>query len=173
MRTFMLAASACAVVLAAGCSSTSSGTAATSSPAAKSGTEVLAGTSTSTANNAPIPLTATGVVHATGGKLPSGGANKGTDTIPFTQGSLTVYHARTAGTQHFDKAACAFSGNETGTYTVQSGTGVFKGATGHGTYKVTFEGKFKLTGGKCKVSNSTEPASAQTTFHASGPLRVP
>lgn len=157
-----------AVALLAACSSSS-----TTTTGPKSGTETISGSTTSVANNVTIPLTASGVVSATNGKLPTGGPNNGTDTLTFKQGGLTVHHVQSSSKMHFDKTACSFTGGASGKYTVKGGTGVFKGATGNGVFTVTFSGKFALTDGKCKAGNSTKPTSALTSFKATGPLSVP
>jgi hypothetical protein len=156
-----------ALVLAA-CSSSSA-----PEPATKTGTVIFAGDSTSLANNPVIPLRATGVITDTGSIKLSGGPGAGTGVIKLSHGHVNVMHSRGSGSAfHLSKATCTAGQNSHGTYTVTGGTGSYAHATGHGRFTVTFTVKFAMTGGQCKVTRHTQPASGHTTFLATGPITI-
>jgi hypothetical protein len=139
-----------------------------------SGTQVFAGSTTNVSQNAKVPITGSGVVTSTSGTLPGGSGSKA--VLKFNNGTVDVTHSKGNnggnGTVSMDSAKCTLTDVVTGTYTVTGGTGSYSGATGHGTYKITFLGRYALTGGKCSPTPSANPISGLEVFHASGPLTV-
>jgi hypothetical protein len=111
-------------------------------PAGKTGTETFYGTTTSTANQPAIPLKATGLFTDTGSIDLKGGSGAGKGTVKLTKGSLTVGHSKDHnGPSSMNRATCVAVFSIHGTVkSVLSGTGAYKGYTGHGTFRVTFGG---------------------------------
>jgi hypothetical protein len=141
-----------------------------------SGTQTIVGHTTNVTAKG-LPVTASGVVTSTSGSLPLNGPNNsGKSVIKFNNGTLDVTHSK--GDNHgqgrvtFDKASCSFTDVITGTYMVTGGSGSYAGATGSGTYKVAYEGKFAETMGQCVISQNSNPVSGAQTFIATGPLTV-
>jgi hypothetical protein len=97
--------------------------------------------STSTAQDAPLILIATGPIHARGTDQPVKGSST-RDTFIFPKGTLRIHHTAGHDNGTFDPVTCYGTFTETGTYQVTGGTGAYKGAQGHGTYSVkgTFVG---------------------------------
>jgi hypothetical protein len=56
------------------------------------------------------------------------------DKFVFQKGSVTVSHHATSQNQTFDPRTCLTKFNESGTYSIVSGSGAYRGATGSGTY---------------------------------------
>jgi hypothetical protein len=170
---------AAAAVLAACTSSggTGSNTVAvsTSRPSASAGmaTEVIAA-SAADAGASSVTVKASGAFTDTGTlKLPIG--NPRTITFRFSRGDLVVLNATgpTSGPPQLDKATCAFSQSSGGTYRILAGnsTGLYAGATGHGTYALDSSGIApKAPGGTCHTGSSATPAKARFTILFSGPL---
>jgi hypothetical protein len=160
----LVAAATLAAILLAACSSSSTGA------------ETIYGTTTSTANNPTIPLTATGVFTDTGTISLGGKSTKG--TLHFKKGGLNVNHSNPPAPNtpsSFNATTCRVAFAESGTFKVTGGTGPYKGATGHGTFKVTFAATLpKLASGKCNESNSANPlpGTSLTTFKATGNLTI-
>lgn len=103
--------------------------------AAVSGTEHFTVINTSTADNSPpAPISATGPIHAVGRdkSLPHN-----MDRFNFAKGSLLVVHKPKHDTQSNDPKNCTYRFQETGTYTVASGTGIYLHAHGYGTYTLS------------------------------------
>ncbi len=165
MKIVGLVAAALAALLLAACSSSSTGV------------ETISGSTTSTANNPTVPLTASGVFSDTG-SISLGG--KGTKSfLKFSQGKLAVTHTNPSSLNNpssINNTTCrvVFAGN--GTFTVTgNGTGPYKGASGHGKFAVTFAATFpKLASGKCNLSNSANPlpGTSLTTFKATGNITI-
>jgi hypothetical protein len=183
----------------------SSGSSASSSASAKptatsmSGTETLTGTLTGAAaaktlnSNSNVALSLSSIVF-TGpvvttitGPVSLGGGNAKTATQTFVTpaGNFTVQHtAKTNGQAQptitgKSGSTCYFTFNGgTGTYVVlgSKSTGKFAGATGSGTYAITFAGAMDLRAGKttCSANNTGNVLAkgASLTFKASGPLTV-
>jgi len=171
-RIMAIAATALCLVLAA----TSAASASTA--AGKSGTEVIAGSTTDLsiidANATVLPVQAFGVVR-TKGTIALSGPTNGTSSFDFRAGKLTVNHKQTSGgTQPtFNPKTCAASQIQGGVYTVVGGTGKFYGAKGHGKFKLYFAAVFpRLKNGKCNTSPSAQPVSGKISFLAYGPLSV-
>ncbi len=131
----------------------------------------LYGRSTSAAAKA-LPLTTSGVVTPQHGYLPLDNKNHANATLHFGSGNLLVRHDKQGGRQSFNQTTCTFTQTEHGTFRVLSGTGVFSGASGHGTYTILFRGSFAMTAGRCHPSNSAQPLAALSVFRASGPVTV-
>jgi hypothetical protein len=73
--------------------------------------------------------------------------------------------------QHLDKKTCYYTATVTGPYTLGHGTGAYKKATGHGTYKGGFSAVLKRTkSGACDMNS--EPTVEVTTINASGPASL-
>jgi hypothetical protein len=143
----------------------------------KTGTENFSGSTTSSANNPTIPLKASGVFTDTGSfVLGNGKSTKG--TLDFSKGKIDVTHSignDNAPPTSFNAKTCHVVFESPGTFTVTGGTGTYEGATGHGSYKVTFSATLpKLKNGKCNESNNAQPVagSSLTAFEASGTLTI-
>jgi len=165
MKIVGIATVALAAVLLAACSSSSTGA------------ETIYGTTTSTANNPTVPLRATGVFTDTGSiYLGNNNATKG--TLHFKKGGLNLTHSNPPSLNtptSFNPTTCraVFAGS--GTFKVTGGTGPYNGATGHGTFTVTFAANFpKLANGQCNESNSANPVpgTSLTTFKATGNITI-
>ncbi len=156
---------ALAAALFAACSSSSTGA------------ETLYGTTTSTANNPTVPLKATGVFTDTGSIYL--GDNKQTKgTLHFKKGGLNLTHSNPPNPNaptSFNATTCRVVFAESGTFKVTGGTGPYNGASGHGTFKVTFAANLpKLANGQCNESNNANPipGTALTTFKAVGNITI-
>jgi hypothetical protein len=169
-RVLAIAASALSLVLAA------SSAASASAAADRSGTEVIAGSTTNLAiiisNTTVVPVQASGVVNSVG-TVPLSGPSNATSSLNFRAGKLTVHHKQTSSKQSTNLKTCVVSQAQGGVYTVVGGTGQFRGATGHGTFKVAFTITFpRLKNGKCNTSAKAVPVSGKISFLAFGPLSV-
>ena len=164
MKIVGLVTAALAAVILAACSSSSTGA------------ETIYGSTTSTANNPTIPLKATGVFTDTGSIVLGSKTTKG--TLHFTKGGLNLTHSNPPNPNSptsSNATTCRVLFAESGTFKVTGGTGPYKGATGHGTFGVTFAATFpKLASGKCNESNSANPVpgSSLTTFKATGNITI-
>jgi len=164
MKIVGLVTAALVAVLLAACSSSSTGA------------ETIYGTTTSTANNPTIPLKATGVFTDTGTIVLGSKTTKG--TLHFTKGGLNVNHSNPPNPNSptsFDAATCHAVFDESGTFKVTGGTGPYNGATGRGTFRVTFGFNLpKLANGQCNESNSANPVpgTTLTTFKATGNITI-
>jgi hypothetical protein len=159
----------------AACSSSSSSHSAAVATAtqhvARTGTEIIAGDTTSSANSPTIPLKAYGLFTDTGNFTLSGSAKTGTDPLPLSKGSIRVYHAQVgSGGTIFDAKTCGVKFTESGTFKVVPGsTGAYKSITGSGNYTVTFQGTLpRLKSGKCDNSQNATPGNALTIFKVTG-----
>lgn len=127
--------------------------------------------STSDLNANSLPLKVSGVVNTTGSLvLNSSSTTKG--TIKTNSGDVYVTHNNPNTAPSVNTSACTATQVTKGTYKVTGGTGSFNGATGSGNYKIVFNGKFALTGGKCVITENSNPVSGTESFNASGPLTV-
>jgi hypothetical protein len=164
MKIVGLVTAVLAAVILAACSSSSTGV------------ETISGSTTSTANNPTVPLTASGVFSDTGSIYL--GNNKQTHGfLKFTQGKLEVSHSNPPMPQpNTNNNTCRVSFAESGNFKVlPGGTGPYKGASGHGKFAVTFAATFpKLASGKCNLSNSANPlpGTSLTTFKATGNITI-
>jgi hypothetical protein len=120
---------------------------------------------TNPANNATRTIIVTGAFTA-GGIDHSG--NK-TDNLVFPDGTLTIVHIRTAGTQRFNSTTCLGQIAENGTYVLGGGTGAYKGITGHGIYRANITiVSARDSSGAC--TNKLPPAAFQFIVRAQGPV---
>ncbi|HUC35928.1 MAG TPA: hypothetical protein VMR97_02265 [Acidimicrobiales bacterium] len=151
-------------VLLAACSSSSTGA------------ETIYGSTTSTANNPTVPLTASGVFSDTGSITLGSNSTKG--ALHFQKGQLNVTHSNPPNPNaptSFNSTTCRAVFAESGTFTVTGGTGPYNGATGHGTFAVTFATTLpKLANGQCNESNNANPVpgTSLTTFKATGNITI-
>jgi hypothetical protein len=112
----------------------------TASPALASGPSHIehftdVNTSTSNANlSPPSPVAAQGPIHALGTDVP---LTDSKDKFVFPKGTIYVTHKGKTMHQSQDPKACLFTFNQTGTFTITSGTGAYKDAHGSGVFSVT------------------------------------
>jgi hypothetical protein len=141
-------------------------TAASAASRAVSGTEHFQFMTTSpTASNASI--IATGAFIAGGVDHPG----RTTDTVVFPTGSFKVAHSKPTGTQTLNPTTCLVTASQTGTYTINGGTGSYTGISGHGTYQATVLAvAARNAQGKC--SATLPPAAWQQVIKASGPIHL-
>jgi hypothetical protein len=94
------------------------------------------------------------------------------DTFVFPGGTVKVKHSPGTGPQTFNPKTCLMTISLHGTYTVQGGSGKFKGITGHGKYtaSIIFIGA-KNKAGKC--SQTAAPVAFQQVIDATGPVTLP
>ena len=151
-----------------------------------SGTEVIQGAATgkaAVANTTRIPLAFSGPVATTDSKFVLRNSKKKSQVFVTPAGDLAITHSNAKGALTVTGSAvtrCVLRQVSRGTYVVMSAsaknTGKFKGATGHGTYVVTFTAQAKrLSAAKpCSQGNSGNPLAkgASVVFEASGPLTV-
>ncbi len=170
-RLITIAATVLTLVLAA------SSAASASAAHRRTGTEVIAASTTNLAiilaKVLVLPAKASGVVN-TEGMVAVGGPATGTSSLDFRAGTLTVRHTETSGGTHsLNPKTCVVSFSEGGIYTVLGGTGKFSGATGHGKYQIRVIIKIqRLKNGACNTSQSAQPISGRASFLAYGPLSV-
>jgi hypothetical protein len=108
------------------------------------------------------PVTAAGVDHM----------GNTVDTIVFPGGTWKVQHSNGTGPQSFNAKTCLFLANLHGTFKVLSGTGKYKGISGHGTYTVSVVGiGAKTKKGVC--SQTAAPIAQHQVVNASGPIKLP
>jgi hypothetical protein len=129
--------------------------------AANCPTEHFLGVNTSTADNAPSPVSATGPIHALGIDTELSDTK---DRFAFPKGSLIIVHKAKHDTQSGDPKTCTGGFTETGTYTIASGTGAYKHAHGHGTYAIA--GYF------IGCDQNKPPLVSSVILKASGPLAL-
>lgn len=108
-----------------------------------------------------LALVATGPLHASGTDTPLSNTR---DRFAFAQGSLTIDHNRTSGTQHFDRKTCTTQFTEQGIYRVVSGTAAYAHASGRGTYSVV--------GVVIGCDQSKPPKAISVVIRAAGPLTL-
>ncbi len=113
---------------------------------------------------------ATGVLNDHGTIDLAGNSDKG--TFVLNQGDVDVVHSKGLNTQHLDAATCVAEMTTAGTYTVIGGTRAYKGARGHGDFKIVFSGTMPRVNGTCANPNTTQPVSGRLAFHADGPLTM-
>ena len=164
MKIVGLVTAALVAVLFAACSSSSTGA------------ETLYGTTTSTANNPTVPLKATGVFTDTGSIYLGSKTTKG--YIALQKGCTKCDPLQSTQSQcptSVNPTTCRVVFAGSGTFKVTGGTGPYNGATGHGTFTVTFAATFpKLANGQCNESNSANPlpGTSLTTFKATGNITI-
>ena len=183
-RIFGTAAGIALLVMLAACGSTKSGAhpTAVGHVTGVSGTEVIQGAATgkaAVANTTRIPLALSGPVTATDSKFILRNSKKKSQVFVTPAGDLAVTHSLAKEAVTVTGSAvtrCVFRQVGRGTYVVvgAKSTGKFEGATGHGTYVVTFTAQAKrLSAAKpCSQGNIGNPlaAGASVVFLASGHL---
>ena len=122
--------------------------AASPATASTGGTEHFLAVNTSTANNAPAPLAATGPIHALGKDVT---VANGKDRFVFPKGAIVVIHKATKSSQSYDPGSCTGRFDQQGTFKVVSGTGAYAHVQGSGTF--TLNGIF-LGCGKTPIGAS-------------------
>jgi len=93
------------------------------------------------------------------------------DKMQFPGGNLTVTHKGPVKVTTNPKT-CLVTETGTGTYSVSGGTGIYRGISGSGTFKLSVmlvEGR--SSGGKCSMN--VKPAAFQFMVDASGPVSLP
>jgi hypothetical protein len=180
MRTrHALCAAALAALAVAGCSSSSSSSGSSLAiPAATSGPETISITSTSLNGNGnfqAVKVVLSGVLNATGTGYDTG--NRVQLPVSLPDGGFVIMHA--AGPQNptsVNRTACTAVINAAGlpwSIVSGSGTGVYKGISGSGTFSQGIAFKVAKVNGKCNLSsNSTQPTGGSLTVHATGTLTL-
>ena len=77
-------------------------------------------------------IVASGPISGVGRNIPTG---EETETDIFPNGSIDLRHPETGGSESFDPRTCLGTATFNGTYSIESGTGAYAGATGSGTYQ--------------------------------------
>jgi hypothetical protein len=156
------------IILGAACAAlTTAATAACSG--SPGGPETFTGTSTSL-NSDTVRIHATGVLTDHGTIDLAGTSDKG--TFVLKQGDLDVVHSRGVNTEHVDAATCAAEMTTIGTYNVTGGTRTYKGARGHGAFKIVFSGTLPRVNGTCASLDAAQPITGRLVFHADGPVTL-
>ena len=138
-------------------------TAASAAPAA-SGTEHMQVMSTSTTSGTASVIAYGVFTEAGKADLNSAKVTK----FVFPNGTITVTHKKTGGSQHFNKTTCLATISETGTYQITGGTGSYAGISGSGKYQlsVLFLGAKSM--GKCATTGA--PLAQQELLRIAGPV---
>ena len=93
-----------------------------------------------------------GTVYASG-PISGSGRDKvlgqNADKFIFAKGSVLVSHSATSQNQSFDPRTCLGQFTESGTYSLSSGTGAYKGVTGSGTYSARGTTRQQRTASGC------------------------
>jgi len=145
-----------------------------SAPASLTGTEVITGSTTSSAANPSFPLQASGLFTDIGTfTVTNDNKPQGTGTIPFSKGGIKFHHVKVGnGSQSLDAKTCAVKFTESGTVKALGGTKAYAGITGYGTYKVSFTGILpRIHGnGACNQAQNVNPVRGTQvlTFTVSG-----
>jgi len=109
------------------------------------------------------------------GVFTAGGVDKtgnSVDTLVFPGGTIKVAHSQGTGPQNFNPQTCLMTVRQHGTYSFVSGTGRFKGISGHGRYALSIIAVAARTkSGAC--SQTAPPVAWQQVIDASGPVRLP
>ena len=139
-------------------------------PAAYAGgsghTEYFRLVTNSTSSNAKPSVIATGFFTAGGTDEQ---VNNDTDVFHFGNGSLVVHHPHAHQTQSFNPKTCLFRLTLSGKYTLNKGTGAYKGITGSGRYRGLFLGIAKRTAkGTCNTSESAPLRVSEEVITAHG-----
>jgi hypothetical protein len=146
---------------------TSIAASASAQPAAvKSGTEHIQ--VVSSAAGSPASAIAYGVFVG-GGSSNLGSSRVG--KLALNGGSITLSHkAAKGGTERFNPRGCLTSVTQKGTFKIVSGTGRFRGISGHGTYDLSFLMVGAKVNGVC--SQAEPPIAQQQVLHLSGHLHL-
>jgi hypothetical protein len=121
-------------------------------------------------------------LHATGSITDHGSINLNTNgrpaVIKLAKGDLIVQHSNSnRKTTGYDQSTGVMTAVETGTFKVVSGTGSYKGANGHGDFRINLTLKFApgtsestAQTSSLTVGPSGNPQSGVVVFHADGPV---
>jgi len=90
------------------------------------------------------------------------------DKFVFAKGSVLVSHHATSMNDNFDPRSCMDRFTESGTYSLSSGTGAYKGVTGSGTYTAKGVARGRRTANGCSMN-----AKARYLVKASGWTKLP
>jgi hypothetical protein len=177
MRTRRVLCVAALLALAVGCSSSSSSST-LAIPAATSGPQTIAITSTSLSSSGTfqgIKVVLSGALNASGVGYDTG--NRTQLPVSLPDGGFVIQHA--AGPQNptsTNLKTCTAVINASGlpwSVVSGSGTGVYQGISGSGTFTQGITFKVAKVNGKCNLSsNSTQPSAGALTVHATGTLTL-
>ncbi len=97
----------------------------------------------------------------------------GTD-ITLTDGSLHLQYGKSTFTQYQNAGTCGGSYANVMPYTITGGTGVYAGASGHGTAEIEFRATFPKVNGACDFAGAAKPeaGTAHLSFTANGPVTL-
>jgi hypothetical protein len=159
------------IIAAAVCGTLAAGAAAacSSGNTSISGHERFAGTSTSLTSDT-VRIHAVGVLSDRGTIDLAGTSDMG--TFVLKNGDIDVVHSKGLNTVHVDAATCVAETTTIGSYNVTGGTRSYKGAKGHGAFKIVFSGTLPKVNGACANPDSTQPTSGRLVFHADGPVTL-
>jgi hypothetical protein len=124
------------------------GISAASAASAASGAEHMQAITTSTTSS-------TASVIAYGVFTEAGRVNLSSSKVSkfvFSNGTITVTHKKTGGSQHFNSKTCLAMISETGTYKMTGGTGSYAGIKGSGTYALSVLFLGPKVSGKCSTT---------------------
>jgi hypothetical protein len=138
------------------------GISAASAASAASGAEHMQAITTSTTSS-------TASVIAYGVFTEAGTVNLSSSKVSkfvFSNGTITVTHKKTGGSQHFNSKTCLAMISETGTYKMTGGTGSYAGIKGSGTYALSVLFLGPKVSGKC--STTKKPLAQHEILATSG-----
>jgi hypothetical protein len=143
--------------------------AATATTSAK--TEHFSLINSQTSGSAPLHYSAIATGAFTAGGTAILDSKAGTGTLRFQGGTIKLKTKHTPTKTTGNPRTCLEKDAQSGTYTIASGTGVYKGISGSGksTAEATFVGA--TVNGKC--SNNTQADAIQIIVTASGPVALP
>lgn len=126
---------------------------------------------TQTNGSAPLHYSAIAAGAFTAGGTAILDSKAGTGTLRFQGGTIRLKTKHSPAKTTGNPKTCLEKDGQSGTYTITSGTGVYKGISGSGKYtaKATFVGA--TVNGKC--SNNTPADAIQIILTASGPVSLP
>jgi|ERR1022692_1375901 hypothetical protein len=146
----------------------------------KSGIEHIALFTRSTAQNPVYWARSWGVIRATGKLVPLSATDPNTAFLAvFPRGTYVVQPSTANTTQSgsVNPTTCWATTKITGaTYTdvAGSGTGIYKGLTGSGTYSIlTIEKLPRLATGACNTSTDRVPGTFRSSVSGIGPISIP
>jgi hypothetical protein len=155
------------IIVAAACASLAAASAAACS--SNSGSETFAGTSASLTTDT-VRIHATGLLSDHGTIDLAGTSDKG--TFVLKKGDVDVVHSKGLSIQHLDTGTCVDQMTTAGTYNVTGGTRSYKGARGHGDFKIVFSGTLPKADGACANPASAQPVSGRLVFRADGTVTM-
>jgi hypothetical protein len=169
-RYYKKLVAAATVIVTAGAVAVSGLAAASASPTTRpsvTGTEHFQLMTTSATSN-KATIIGHGSVFTAGGVDVQGNT---TDTARFPNGTFKIHHSPGHGPQTFNKRTCLLTINQRGTYTLDHGTGHFKGISGHGKYHVLILA-IGARNANHKCSQRKPPRVFQQVIQAQGPVTL-